>query len=111
MNIGNRYIDADRLLEQINLDDLHTANGASLTPWQKVERWLKRQPRVPALVSGQGAAKIIGIPPPHLSRYQDRLNPIQVEGTRWPVYVKSEVEDLAKEIKREKAAKQKAAKS
>jgi hypothetical protein len=90
--IGNRFIDADKLLERIGFK-----------PESALAKWLRRQPRTPKLVNGQGAAEILGVYPPHLSRYKHRLNPVSVSGSRWDLYDEDEVKRLRKELDAERA--------
>ena len=61
----------------------------------------------PALVSSRTAAKILDVPGPHVARLvrQGRLHAVEVEGTT-PVYARSDVQALARELKRERRARQ-----
>lgn len=95
--IGSRSIDGDKLLERLGLK----GDGV-------LAKWLRRQPRSPKLVSSQGAAKILGVHPPHLQRLKDKgrlPEPVTIEGSRWSAYVKADIQALAKELKAERAAK------
>jgi hypothetical protein len=98
--IGKRYIDGDKLLAKTDFDG--DVSRSELEPW------LKRQPKMPELVNSQAAAKILGRLPNHMSRLKDRLpDPVTVEGTDRPMYIKSEIQALAKELERERKAKTK----
>jgi hypothetical protein len=69
------------------------ASRAKVTP-EDVAAAVKAQP----LVGVSRAAKILGIVPPNFRRYRDRLTEIPVEGSA-SVFIRSEVEALAKELK------------
>jgi hypothetical protein len=101
--VGRRYIDGDKLLGKLPDNGMATPRSAIHT---LLEAFLKRQPRHPQLVSRQGAAEIIGVQPPHLSRLKDRLpEPIVVQGSSWPVYLKADIIALAKNLEAEKKAR------
>ena len=101
--IGKRYIDGDKLLERMG--------DQPLTDITKiVAGWLKRQPKMPKLVSRQGAAKILGKHTSHLRRMEDRLpEPIYIEGNSWPFYLHADIVALKKELDQEEAEKRKSA--
>lgn len=100
MAIGKRHIDGDKLIEKLEAE-IPKIPGSL---WRAMaERWLRRQPRTPRLASGQRAAEILGVQPPHLSRYKHRLNPVNVEGSRYPLYDEDEVKELRKELNAERA--------
>jgi hypothetical protein len=97
--IGKRYIDGDKLVE------VAETKG---TDSSRLVGWLRRQPKTPELVNNQATAAILGVLPNHLGRYRDRLpEPVKVEGTDRPMYIKSEIQALAKELARERKAKAK----
>jgi hypothetical protein len=64
--------------------------------------------RVPPLVGSTAAARILGIPGPHVARLRKagRLQPVPIEGTA-DAYVRSEVEALDRALKRERQARAK----
>ena len=68
-----------------------------------IEKWLAEQPRAPRLIGPTASARVLGVLPPHISRLRDqgRLRPIPVEGSA-DVYIRSEVEELAAELARER---------
>lgn len=112
--IGRRYIDGDALLAKVSeagseagAEAPRSAIGLEVS--KKVAAMLSRAPAVPVLVNGQATAEILGILPTHMSRYRDRLAPaaVKVEGTDRPVYLKTEVQLLAKELERERKSKAK----
>lgn len=72
--------------------------AATKMPPAELAAAVKKQP----LVGVNRAAKILGIAPPNFRRYRDRLTEIPVEGSA-AVFVRSEVEALAKELKAERA--------
>lgn len=97
--IGKRYIDGEELLKRVSVGG--TPNG-------RLAKWLKRQPKVPKLVSRQGTAKILGKHISHLRRLEDRLpEPIYIEGNRWPFYMRDDIVALRKELEQEEADKRK----
>lgn len=60
--------------------------------------------KTPPLVGSTAAAKILGVPTPHVARLrrQGRMPaPVPIEGTA-DAYVKAEVQALARELKRER---------
>lgn len=74
---------------------------------QGIERWLSRQPRSPRLIGTTAAAKILGIQPPHVTRLREQgrmPEPIQVEGSN-DVWIREEVEALARELHAERQAR------
>lgn len=93
---GHHYIaDAD-LLRRIHGDQR-----------AEIERWLAAQRTAPLLVGTTAAARILGIRPPHVSRLRDQgrmPDPIPVEGSV-DVYVQEEIEELAKALAEERAAR------
>jgi hypothetical protein len=95
--IGRRLIDVDALLERVA-----PSVAKALRPW------LAKQPRHEDYVSRQGAAKILGKNVQHLARIEERMpDPIFAEGSSWPLYVKSEVEDLRDALAAERKEKAK----
>jgi hypothetical protein len=111
--IGKRYIDGDSLLAKIESEAAVAASEAprsamGVTVGAKIRAVLLRQPKAPELVNNQATAKILGVLPNHLGRYRDRLpEPVKVEGTDRPMYLKSEIQALGKELARERKAKAK----
>lgn len=72
-----------------------------------VTRFLSRQPSAPRLVGPTGAAKILGVKPPHLAplRKKGRMpEPIEVEqgGGMGIVYLREDIEELARELHAER---------
>lgn len=73
---------------------------------ERLRSYLEHGP-APALVGAVAAAGILGVQPPHLARLkaQGRMpGGIPVEGTR-DVYVRAEVETLARTLRREREAR------
>lgn len=111
--IGKRYIDGDALLAKIESEAALAASEAprsaiGVTVGAKIRAVLRRQPKTPELVNGQAAAKILNRLPSHMSRIKDRLpDPVPIEGTDRPMYIKSEIQALSKEFDRERKAKAK----
>lgn len=103
MAIGKRYIDGDKLIEKLE----GRTPRASLVPAAVkgiIDRWLRRQPKAPKLVSRQGAAEILGVSSPHVSRLP--MPPgITIEGSSRPVYDLEAVEALAAALKAERKTK------
>lgn len=93
--IGRRYIDAEELLEYFE------KNRKRATIRDLLAKWLRRQPKMPELVSRQGAAQLLDRQSAHLDRLGDRLpKPVKVENGH-PAYLKSEIEALAAELREE----------
>ena len=105
-----RFVDEGKLLELLDGKVSEKPLPPGLNGDSDLRKWLKRQPKVPKLVSRQAAAKILGIESPHVTRYiqQGRMpEPIEVEGG-YPVYVRSEVVKFGRELKRERDRRAKA---
>lgn len=88
-----RYLDDEELVRQV---------GPEVA--ERIEAWLKRQPRAPKLVGATAAAELLAVKPPHITRLkaQGRMpEPLPVEGSV-DVYIRSEVMALAKELKAER---------
>lgn len=76
---------------------------------ERLRPWVAERDRAPRLVGPVAAAKILGVQPPHLARLrrQGRMpEAIPVEGTN-DVYVREDVEALAKTLAAERAARAK----
>lgn len=73
-----------------------------------VMRWLKGEPEHPRLVGATKAASILGIKAPHISRYREQgrmPDAIKVEGGN-DVYVRADVEALARVLATEREARE-----
>lgn len=55
---------------------------------------------LPTLVSRTQAAELLGVGKTNIARYEEQIKPyeVEVEGARAPVYVKSGIEALAREL-------------
>jgi hypothetical protein len=93
-----RYLKEDDLVARIRaLDSMRTTA-------KKVERWVSEQPEFPTLIGATAAGKILGVPPSHITRLRERgrMRGIPVLGG-YDIYDRHEVEQLAKEIAKERA--------
>lgn len=100
MNLGRRYIDADKVVALID----RKMPNLSPTIRQPIVSWLARQPKAPRLIGREGAAKLLGVGSPYISvliRNGQMPKAITVEGGK-DVYDEAEVKALAK--RRKKAA-------
>jgi hypothetical protein len=101
-----------RLIDDRELEDrLHAlldeeAGLARAKGHAAFRRWLQMQPEA-CLVGATAAARILRIPAPHIARYRKRGRmpaPLPVDGG-YPVYLKGEVEMLARELESERRAR------
>lgn len=97
-----RYVDEEKLLQR-------AANGSrNRGAIDKLRRWLLRQPRAPHLLSRSAAADMLGVSSPYISRLHDQgrmPDAVEVEGSA-PVYVKEELEPLARELNQARRERQ-----
>ena len=100
-----RWVEEDEVVREVE-----KATGDSESPIAaSLRRWLAKQPEVPPFVGSSAAAKLLAIPTPHVSRLRDQGRmpaPISVEGSV-DIYIRDEVIALAKELKKERAARAK----
>lgn len=72
---------------------------------RKMLEWMRRQPALPKLVGTTAAAQILGIRAPHMARYEDRLpSKVKVDGGH-DVYLRADVEALARVLGAEREAR------
>jgi hypothetical protein len=96
-----RSVDENRLLRNLQRSLNHVAIPKSFLDW------FRAQPRHPKLVGSTEAARILGVPKPHVARLraQGRMpEPFTVQGGH-DVYVKSEVVQLGRQLERERKAR------
>lgn len=96
----NRFLNEERLVKRIEAE-FGSVGG-------RFQKWLRRQPKAPRLLSRKAAAEVLGVPSSNIQRFQAQGRmpfPIEVEGAA-PVYVADEVEDLAKEVQAERAERE-----
>ena len=70
------------------------------------------RPKIPDLVGAKAAAEILGVHDSHIARLrrQGRMpKPVPVAGSKADAYIKTEVQALARELKRERRGRQKEA--
>lgn len=75
-----------------------------------LRRWLDRQPEHPKLIGTNVAASLLGIQTTHMGRLREKdllPDPVVVEGGH-DAYIRSEVEQLAKQLAREREARERA---
>lgn len=80
------------------------SNRVALTQFMN---WLRKQPRAPHLLGSTAAAGLLGVQPPHISRLREQgrmPDPIEVDGSV-DVYIREEVEELARELAEEREAR------
>lgn len=83
-------------------------DGLASVPVENLARQVLDAAGPPDLVGSSVAAKMLGVPGPHISRLRraGRLKPVPIEGTA-DAYLLEEVRELAKVLKRERAARAK----
>jgi hypothetical protein len=101
--LPHHFIDDDALVRSVRRlmrEDERDQVEASL------RRWLARQPEKPDLIGATIAAGILGVYPPHITRLkaQGRITPIPIEGSV-DVYIRSDIEALAKELSAGRSAR------
>jgi hypothetical protein len=100
--IGRRYIDGDQLVDLVERDDPAIAGT--------VAAWLRDEPRYPRLVGTTGAAKILEIHLPHVTRLRaagEMPDPVPVEGGR-DVYERDVVMAVARDRRRRRRERDRA---
>lgn len=98
----SRFVDERKLLRELDRRLNHVSVPEGFVAW------LEDQPRAPALVGSSAAAAILGVAKPHVTRLrqQGRMpEAIPVEGSS-DAYLRSEVVALARQLRRERAARQ-----
>lgn len=96
------FVESDELLKVVRRE-IDRGRGAP----ERVARWLRKQPRAPHLLGSTAAAGLLGVQPPHISRLREQgrmPEPIEVDGSV-DVYIREEVEELARELAREREAR------
>lgn len=104
--MSSHFIDDDGLVRAVRRlvpsEDRETAEAA-------IRRYLERQPRVPDLVGPTVAARILGVPPPHITRLKAKgrmPDAVAVEGS-FDAYVRGELEPLAESLANARKARKK----
>jgi len=104
--VSHRYIEESALRRVVRQAIPNADQRAAVLA--AIDRYLVRQPRLPRLIGTTAAAKVLGIRPPHVSRLRDQgrmPEAVPVEGSN-DVYVKDDVEDLAKELHARRQARE-----
>jgi predicted DNA-binding transcriptional regulator AlpA len=96
-----------RALVDAGLDEGEAADLVVTGVARRIADWLRTQRTAPRLIGATASAKLLGVQPPHLARLraQGRMpDPIPVEGSA-DVYIREEVEALAKKLEAERRAR------